>query len=265
MISFMVGNQKGGVAKTTSAVNLSRCFADRGFRTLLVDSDPQGSIEVLLALDPNCYLSDFILQKLRLEDCVLQIAERLDVLCGGRETATMEQKMVGEWGREHIFEKAFAPYATAYDVMIFDVGPSITLAQACSMVLCKNLVIPVSIDTLSVAAAGATISAAESIGANVNVPIRPMALLPTNVDKRYSLTDVVIKMMHGLSQRYSIPTLDPIRTDSAVGKAAREHKMLADLDRKAKALADYEATATSLLSLFGIEPAKAEHGEAVAV
>ena len=59
MIKLMIGNQKGGVGKTTTAITLARCLADRGLRTLLIDSDPQGSIAITLRLKPEAYHSGF--------------------------------------------------------------------------------------------------------------------------------------------------------------------------------------------------------------
>lgn len=250
MIKFMVGNQKGGVAKTTTAIALARCLADRGLRTLLVDGDPQGSIAVTLRLKPDSYISDFILSKLRLDDCVTQVADRLDVLCGNRETSAMEQQIFTMYGRELVFQNAFRMYEEQYDAIIVDVAPSISLLQACSMVFCQNILIPISMDTLSVSGAGATIFSAQTIGESIRVPIRPLALLPTIVNKRYGLTDVVMKMIAQLSETYKIPVLSAIRTDQIIGKAARAHKMIVDLDPNAKALEDYEAVATSVLKLF---------------
>lgn len=276
MIKLMVGNQKGGVAKTTSAITLARCFADRGLRTLLIDSDPQGSIAVTLRLKPQAYLADFIgagrqgggiVTQLRLGDCVTTVAERLDVLCGNRETTTMEQHIFTMFGREHVFQKAFEPYEGNYDAIIVDVAPSISLLQACSMVFCQNVVIPVSMDTLSVSGAGATIFSAQTIGDSVRVPIRCVGLLPTIVNKRFGLTDIVMKMMGQLSETYKIPILPAIRTDQVIGKATRAHKMVADLDPQSKALEDYDAAAAQLLDLFKVEGmnAQAQHGQSIAV
>lgn len=267
MIKLMVGNQKGGVGKTTTAITLARCFADRGLRTLLIDSDPQGSVAVTLRLKPQLYLADFILNQLRLPDCVVTVADYLDVLCGNRETTAMEQRIFTMYGREFVFEKAFGLYEGSYDAIIVDVAPSISLLQACSMVYCQNVLIPVSMDTLSVSGAGATIFSAQTIGDSVRVPIRSVALLPTIVNKRYGLTDVVMKMIEQLSDTYKIPILDAIRTDQIIGKAARAHKMIKDLDPKAKALDDYEAAAHSLLNLFGWKGStiEREHGTSVAV
>jgi len=265
MIKLMIGNQKGGVGKTTTAIALARCFADRGLRTLLIDSDPQGSIAVTLRLKPETYFADFILNQLRLPDCVTKVAENLEVLCGNRETTAMEQRIFTMYGREHVFQTAFRMYEESYDVIVVDVAPSISLLQACSMVFCQNVLIPISMDTLSVSGAGATIFSAQTIGNSVRTPIRTVALLPTIVNRRYGLTDVVMKMIDQLSETYKIPILSAIRTDQIIGKAARAHKMIADLDPKAKALEDFEAAATAILSLFQADGLKPQHGESVAV
>jgi chromosome partitioning protein len=267
MIKLMIGNQKGGVGKTTTAITIARCLADRGFRTLLIDSDPQGSIAVTLRLKPEAYFSDFILNQLRLPDCVVSIADRLDVLCGNRETTAMEQRIFTMYGREHVFQNAFRLYEEQYDAIVVDVAPSISLLQACSMVFCQNVLIPISMDTLSVSGAGATIFSAQTIGDSVRTPIRTLALLPTIVNRRFGLTDVVMKMINQLSETYRIPVLNAIRTDQIIGRAARGHHMIADVDPKAKALEDYEAATGAILELLQAEPSLAEpqHGESVAV
>jgi chromosome partitioning protein len=265
VIKLMIGNQKGGVGKTTTAITLARCLADRGLRTLLIDADPQGSIAVTLKLKPEYYLSDFILNQLRLQDCVERVVPRLDILCSNRETSAMEQRLFTAYGREHVFQKALRIYEGLYDAIVVDVAPSISLLQACSMVFCENVLIPVSMDTLSVSGAGATIFSAKTISESVDCRIRPLALVPTIVNRRYALTDVVMKMIEQLGAAYSIPVLNAIRTDQAVGKAGRLHKMIVDVDPGSKALEDYEATATALLELFGVEAPQREHAEANAI
>ena len=267
MIKLMVGNQKGGVGKTTTAITLARCFADRGLRTLLIDSDPQGSVTVTLRLKPEAYLADFILNQLRLPDCVVEVADRLRVLCGNRETTAMEQRIFTMYGREHVFQNAFGMYEDDYDAIVVDVAPSISLLQACSMVFCQNVLIPISMDTLSVSGAGATIFSAQTIGDSIRTPIKPLALLPTIVNRRYGLTDVVMKMIQQLSETYKIPVLNTIRTDQIIGKSARLHKMVADVDPKAKALEDYEAATDALLDLLGVNGFRRDplHDESVAV
>ena len=173
----MIGNQKGGVGKTTTAITMARSLADRGLRTLLIDSDPQGSVTVTLKLKPEAYLSDFIINQLRLPDCVVTVAERLDVLCGNRETTSMEQRIFTMYGREHVFQNAFGLYETGYHAVIVDVAPSISLLQACSMVFCQNVLIPISMDTLSVSQPAPPSFPPKPFGDSVRVPIS-VALLP---------------------------------------------------------------------------------------
>ena len=103
MMRMMVGNQRGGVGKTTTALSLARSFADRGLRTLLVDADPQGSISSVLKLRPEHYLADFLLKRLHLRDCVVNVREGLDVLCGGRTTTDAEQQVTSVVARETAF------------------------------------------------------------------------------------------------------------------------------------------------------------------
>src|SRR5262249_23116802 len=96
---------------------------------------------------------------------------------------------------------------------------------------------------------GATIFSAQAISEAVRAPIRIVGLLPTIVNRRYALTSVVTQMINQLSQAYKIPVLESIRTDQVVGRAARLHRMIADIDPHAKVLEDYSAVTASLLKL----------------
>jgi chromosome partitioning protein len=261
MMRLMVGNQRGGVGKTTTALNLARCFSDRGFRTLLIDADPQGSVSSVLKLRPEHYLADFLLKQLHLRDCVLKVHDRLDVLCGGRTTTDAEQQVTSVVARERLFEDSFTNFDEVYDCVLIDVAPSISLMQACAMVYTRHFLIPVAMDSLSVSGAGASLFYASTISRACRVPIKPVALLPTIVNKRIGLTEIVMNMIQALGQQNNIPIIGPIRTDTAVGKAHRAHQFLADFDPKSKALEDYEQVANQLLDTFEMTPTATEQGD----
>ena len=90
MIRLVIANQKGGVAKTTTALHLARYFAEQGLRTLLIDTDPQGSIGLALRLQPKFYLYEFLIQNYRLTDCVVEADPNIYVLNRNRHTLEAE-------------------------------------------------------------------------------------------------------------------------------------------------------------------------------
>ncbi len=163
MIRLTIGNQRGGVGKTTTAVTLARLWAERGLRTLLVDADPQGSIGSILKIKPELYLNDFLWNKRRLADCVVQPIPKLDVLCSNRDTLEAEQRAIATIGRERIFENIFQPIEDQYDAVLIDVGPSLSLMQICAMVYTTDYLIPISMDALSVTGATAFFNTAEQL------------------------------------------------------------------------------------------------------
>ncbi|MBV8070717.1 MAG: AAA family ATPase [Acidobacteriaceae bacterium] len=102
-MKIVVINQRGGVGKTTTALTLARIFADEGRRTLLIDSDPQGSIATLLRLTPEHTLFNVLIDRFTLDDCVCRdVSPNLDVLCGNRRTHDAELQSTHMIARERL-------------------------------------------------------------------------------------------------------------------------------------------------------------------
>ena len=95
MIRIVVSNQRGGVSKTTTTTTLAREFADQGKRVLIIDTDPQGSVSSILNLKPEYGLYNFVIQKLRFEDCIVQVSANLHVMSSSRETTKVETILMG--------------------------------------------------------------------------------------------------------------------------------------------------------------------------
>jgi chromosome partitioning protein len=250
MTKLVILNQRGGVGKTTTALTVSRYFADRGKRTLLVDADPQGSIDTILRLKPQNVLYNFLIKRYALEDCVVTPCKNLDVLCGNRETSDAESQMLSVVARERLYENLFGMYDQVYDAVIIDVAPSISLMQTCAMVYTQQVLVPVDMDTVSLSGAGACLQFCQTLSKAVRTEVRPIALLPTMVDRRIGMTKIVMGLMEELSNRFNVPILHEIRTDTTVGKASRARKFLVDFDPKSKALEDYQQACEELLQLL---------------
>lgn len=255
---LVVMNQRGGVGKTTTAMTLAGLFANDGKKTLLVDADPQGSINAILRLKPENHLYDFLIKRYLLDDCTVPVAENLVTLLGNRETADAEKTMISEMARERIFETVFEPYERNYDSIVIDVGPSVSLMQTCAMVYTRNVLIPCDMDYVSLSGVGACLQFCETLSRAVRSKVRPIAILPTMVDRRIGLTKLVLSLMEELSQRYEVPILHQIRTDTAIGKATRARKFLFDQDPRCKAMEDYTQAYEQLKALLSGKAADVE-------
>lgn len=253
MIKFVVSNQRGGVGKTTTATTLARCFADRGMKTLLIDTDSQGSVQQILGIRPEYVLYDFLIGGIALKTCIVSAHPQIDVLCSDRRTMEAEDVITSRMGREMTFEQAFGPHDQNYDAVVIDVAPSLNLFQTCAMMYTRNVLIPAAMDSLSAAGAASNFQAMDTINRmfKVEPPIRAIGLLPVIVDRRLQMTDLVLESLEGLSARTSTPVLHAVRTDTAVVKCGRKKEFLADFDPKSKALEDYNKVADQLLSDSG--------------
>ena len=253
LIKFVVSNQRGGVGKTTTATTLAHCFAERGMKTLLIDTDSQGSIQQILGIKPEYVLYDFLIGQIALKTCVVPIHSLIDVLCSDRRTMEAEDVITSRMGREMTFEQAFGPHESLYEAIVIDVAPSLNLFQTCAMMYTRNVLIPAAMDSLSAAGAASNFQAMDTMNRmfKVDPPIKAIGLLPVIVDRRLQMTDLVMESLEGLSERTGTPVLTPVRTDTAVVKAGRQRQFLNDYDPKSKALEDYNKVADQLLAELG--------------
>jgi chromosome partitioning protein len=249
VIRLVISNQRGGVAKTTTAVTLARSFADIGRKVLLIDTDSQGSIRTILGLKPEFHLADFLIRNMAFRECVVTACPNVDVMCSNRDTTEAEVTLSNSPFRELTFERLFSEHEAAYDAVLIDVAPSITLSQQCAMVYAQQVLVPVGMETLSLQGAVAAVNAAQALNRffKKGLNVRTVGLLPVMVDRRLAMTGMVLDSLKQLSTDTGVPVLPAIRTDSAVPKAARVKKFLADFDPGSKALDDYNQAASLLL------------------
>jgi chromosome partitioning protein len=249
-IKIVVSNQRGGVAKTTTTLTMARNLADQGMRVLVIDTDPQGSIVPLLGLKPTAHLFNFLIQNYRFEECLTKAHPNIDVICSGRDTTDAEHHILTQVYREFVFEKVFSPHEAAYDAIIVDVPPSISLLQTCAMIFCRRVLIPVAMETLSLQGCSASIHAASVLNSQFRdgtVNVKTVGILPVMVNPRLQMTDMVMRAITQISQEHGVPILPAIRQDVEVVKAAKMRKFLVDHAPSSRALADYRDATQALL------------------
>jgi len=268
-LKLVITNQKGGVAKTTTCLNIARCFADDGKRVLLVDTDPQGQVAANIGLkkaDIPAYLGDLLTRKASAQHCIIKVRPQLDIIASDRTTMYAEGALLNVVGREMTFRHVFEGFDDPYDLVILDTSPTITMMQTCALVYAERYVAPITMDILSLHGAVAMIEMTRSMNELYKkVDIRGIAFLPVMVDRRLGTTYETMQAATEFSQRYKMEVLSPIRTDQAVIRtASRRRGFLSDAEPKSKALEDYRLAAKRLAEILDEPAARQTDAQATA-
>jgi chromosome partitioning protein len=253
MLRLVTSNQRGGDAKTTTTVTLARYLADKGKKVLIIDTDPQGSVAVILGLRSAAQdrsLHNFLIKDYNFSDCIVKVHDNIDLLPSNRQTVETEGTLMGHTARELTFKNVFPRVEDGYQAVLIDVAPSISLLQTCAMLYAEKILIPASMDPLSLQGVVANIETAKILQKLFNIPIRPVAIMPVKVDRRYGLTTTILEALSGISKTVGIPLLPGIRTDGSAMKAASAKQFLADYDKNCKCLMDYTAAFDELSLLL---------------
>lgn len=250
MLRLLISNQRGGVGKTTTAVNLMRYLADQGKRVLLIDTDPQGSVGEVLGLKHKNSLASFVAHRFTLSECVVSYSDQVHVLCSGRDTLMAEGALLGAQAREMALWQMLKDVERAYDAVLIDSAPSISILQSCAMFYAKQVLVPVDMDSLSLTGAWATQTSITQLNEYLRADVRIVGFLPTRVDRRYQMTEAVLAGLTGLSTQIGAIVLPGIRTDATAGKSLRAHKPLADYAPESKVWIDYLAAFKKLLEVL---------------
>jgi chromosome partitioning protein len=178
-------NQKGGVAKTTTTLNLAVAFAERGLRVLAVDLDPQGNLTMSQGFDPDSIersMFDVLVHRLPI-DQVIQPAE-VELAVSSIDLAGAELALSSMIGRERALEKALAPVKERYDYVLIDTPPSLGLLTVNALVASDGVIVPVQCEYLSLRGLVQLESTLGMVRENLNPTVEIVGILPTMFDPR---------------------------------------------------------------------------------
>jgi chromosome partitioning protein len=183
VISF--ANQKGGVAKTTTTLNLGVAFAEQGLKVLLVDLDPQGNLTMSQGMNPDAIersLFDVLVHRLPLQE-VVHHAE-VDLAVSSIDLAGAELALSSMIGRERALEKALAVVKDGYDYVLIDTPPSLGLLTINALVASNGVIVPVQCEYLSLRGLVQLENTLTMIRENLNPHVAIEGILPTMYDSR---------------------------------------------------------------------------------
>src|SRR5215475_7305842 len=145
-----LANQKGGVAKTTTTLNLGVAFAEKGLRVLCIDLDPQGNLTMSQGLNPDTIersMFDVLVHRLPIDQVIE--AREIDIAVAAIDLAGAELALSSQIGRERALEKALAPVKDRYDYILIDTPPSLGLLTINAFVAATGVIVPVHTEDLS--------------------------------------------------------------------------------------------------------------------
>jgi chromosome partitioning protein len=193
-ITISVTNQKGGVGKTTSAVNIAYCLARKGNRTLLIDFDPQGNATSGLGVDKiklEGTMTDVILESKLLADVVLETEHKNLYLAPSTPHLANTEVELAQAQRRFSRLKNAIENTSGYDYIIIDSPPSLSLLTVNGLIAARYVLLPVQAEFYALEGLGQLLETMKLVRKSMNPTLDLLGVLPTMVDGRTTLSGQV--------------------------------------------------------------------------
>ena len=245
--TFAFANQKGGVAKTTSAISLGSALAEEGYRVLMIDLDPQGSLTFSLGIDPDrveVSMHDVLLGRIPLKKVILG-ADDLDIAPSNIDLAGAEVYLLTKTGREYELRTALEDLDIDYDMVLIDCPPSLGILTINGLTAASEVIIPFQCDALSQRGVSQLIDTINDVRRFTNPKLKIRGILPTMFDPRTTHSRQVLEEV---AHRYAIPVFEPpVRKSIRFAEAPAQGRPLLKIAPEHPGSAAYRQIAKSLV------------------
>lgn len=192
-----VANQKGGVGKTTTAINLSSCLAAKEQKVLAIDMDPQGNMTSGLGVEKDNVentVYDLIIGKAGIEDVLCrEVIENLDVLPTNIDLSAAEIEMIGVENKEYILKGEVAKIRKSYDYVIIDCPPSLNMLTINAMTTADSVLVPIQCEYYALEGLSQLIHTIELVRERLNENLKMEGVVFTMYDARTNLSLQVVE------------------------------------------------------------------------
>ena len=262
---FAVANQKGGVGKTTTTVNLAASLSTLGQRVLLIDLDPQGNATMGSGIDKRALTATVYQVLLGVQSlssvCVRSDTGRYDVLPANRELAGAELDLVDLEHRETRLKAALRPSLGSYDFVLIDCPPALSLLTLNGLTAAHGVIIPMQCEYYALEGLSDLVNTIKQVHRNLNAELEIIGLLRVMFDPRSTLANQVSSQLESHFGDKVFRTLVPRNIRLAEAPSYGMPGVV--FDRSSKGAQAYTAFAAEMLERFG--PRSAPHASPPAV
>jgi chromosome partitioning protein len=244
-----VANQKGGVAKTTTVVNLAAALVERGDRVLVVDLDAQACATFSLGLDPeDLELTGATVFMSRqpessVEDLIATTPDGMDILPASIDLAGADRALAGTLGREYVVRDALVPLHDRYDWILLDCSPSLGIITVNALTAADEVLIPLQCETLSHRGVGQLMETIADVQRLTNPRLRIAGVVPTLFDGRTTHAKAVLA---DLGPRYGVRVFSPISRSIRFAEAPAAGRSILATAGSSRGAHDYRVLAVEL-------------------
>ncbi|MBI2548256.1 ParA family protein [Candidatus Woesearchaeota archaeon] len=235
MRKICIINQKGGVGKTTTTVNLAAGLANKGKRVLLLDLDPQGNVSTCLCARADKNIYHLLAEGENPKKCMVELTKDFHLITSDKTLAKAELILSGQPNRELALRKAMRTVQD-YDYVFIDCPPSINLLNQNALLYADEAFIPVSTDYLGLDALKKMVATIDNFNELFEHTLKVTAIIPTLHDKR---NKICVQTLNEIKKGYNGIVVEPIGINSKLKEAPSKGLTIFDYAKGSRGAKDY--------------------------